>query len=302
MEYSKFYNLTEQVSKKLHEPVNNNESLKQWKNEIINLIDEISQLKLSLSTNNEKTNDNNTSLDPTDWFSSRNLAHQILDSSIQTIQSIRNGPVWQPVPKEIRSIIENEPVPEHSQSLSNIYQEISSNIIPYTRGNIHPRFWGWAMGEGTFGGILADMLTSTMNINAGGATHSGVYVERTVIQWMRQVFGFPKSENGGLIMSGTSMASVICMATARRRFLKNVRQDGIRNSPHLIIYASTEVHICISKALELLGFGSKSMHSISVNENFCMNIDELKQTIENDRNNGLIPFCIIGNAGYLNYL
>lgn len=296
MEHSKFYDLTEQVSKKLHEPVNDNESLKQWKAEIINLIDEISQLKLSSSvTINEKIE--NTSLDPTDWISARNLAHQMLDSSIESIQSIRNNPVWQPIPNEIRSTIENEVFPEHGQNLSEIYHQVFSNIVPYTRGNLHPRFWGWAMGEGTLGGILAEMLTATMNINAGGATHSAVLVERKVIQWMRQLFGFPTSENGGLVVSGTSMATVICMTTARRRYLTNVRQDGIVNGPHLIVYASTEVHMCVSKALELLGLGSKAIHSISVDENFCMNLNELKITIENDRKNGLTPFCIVGTAG-----
>jgi hypothetical protein len=297
MEHSKFYVLTEQISKKLYEPVHDIESLNQWKTQMINLIDEISQLKLFSSTINHKTN--NTSLDPTDWLSARNIAHQMLDSSIESIQSIRDRPAWQPVPVEIRSAIENESLPEHGQTLSDVCHEVFSHIVPYTRGNTHPRFWGWAMGEGTLGGILADMFTATVNINAGGASHSAVLVERTVIQWMRQLFGFPKSNNGGIIVSGTSMATIICMATARRRFLTNVRQDGIVNGPHLIVYASTEVHMCVGKALELLGFGSKAMHSISVDDNFSINIDELKKTIENDRKNGLIPFCIVGNAGII---
>jgi len=295
MERSKFYELTGQVSKKLYEPVNDIESLKQWKIQMINLIDEISQLKLSSSTIDDKTN--NTSLDPTDWLSARNVAHQMLDLSIDSVQSIRNQPVWRPVPTEIRSAIENESLPEHSQSLSDVCHEVFSHMVPYTRGNTHPRFWGWAMGEGTLGGILAEMFTATININAGGASHSAVLVERTVTQWMRQIFGFPESDNGGIVVSGTSMATIICIATARRRFLTSVRHDGIVDGPHLIVYASKEVHICVGKALELLGFGSKAMHLISVDENFCIDINELKDTIEEDRNNGLVPFCIIGNAG-----
>ena len=55
------------------------------------------------------------------------------------------------------------------------------------------------------------------------------------------------------------------------------------NGPHLIVYASTEAHMCVGKALELLGFGSKAMHLIPVDENFCIKIDELKKTIEEDR-------------------
>jgi glutamate/tyrosine decarboxylase-like PLP-dependent enzyme len=297
MKHEKFYILTEQVSKKLYEPVHDIKSLNQWKIQMINLIDEISQLKLSSSTIDLETN--NTSLDPTDWFSARNIAHQTLDAAIQSIQSIRNQPVWHPIPNEIRSAIEDEPVPEQGQALSNVCEDVFSQLVPYTRGNTHPRFWGWAMGEGTLGGILADMFTATMNINAGGCTHSAVLVERTVIQWMREIFGFPKGDNGGLVVSGTSIATIICLATARRRYLTNVRSEGIVNGPHLIVYASTEVHMCVTKALELLGLGSKAMHLISVDENFSINIDELKKTIEIDRKNGLIPFCIVGTAGII---
>jgi glutamate/tyrosine decarboxylase-like PLP-dependent enzyme len=72
------------------------------------------------------------------------------------------------------------------------------------------------------------------------------------------------------------------------------------NGPHLIVYASEEVHMCVVKALELLGFGSNALHLISVDENFCIKIDELKKTIKNDRENGLTPFCIVGNAGTVN--
>jgi len=298
MEQSKFYELTEQISKKLHEPISDIESLKQWKAQLIQLIDEVSEVKLISSIESMKKT--NTSLDPSDWSSARNVSHQILETSIQSIQSIRDRVVWQPIPNEIRSAIENESIPMQSHSLSDVCNDALNQVFPYTRGNTHPRFWGWVMGEGTFGCVIADMLASAMNINAGACTHSAVLVERTVIQWMRDIFGFPKGENGGLIVSGTSMATVICMATARRRYLTNVRRDGIGNGPQLIVYASTEVHICIVKALELLGFGSKALHSISVDENFRMNIDELKKTIEIDRNNGLVPFCIVGTAGTVN--
>lgn len=295
MEHLKLYNLTEEASKKLYEPVHNAEALELWKKQMIHLIDEISQLKLS-STNelNEKTN---TSLDPTDWLSAKDIAHGMLDKSIDSVRTIRDQPVWKQIPQEIRTSIEGEPLPEDGQQLSNVCQDILKYVLPYTRGNTHPRFWGWVMGESTIGGILSDMLMATMNINAGGCTHSAVLVERTVIQWMREVFGFPKSSHAGIVVSGTSMATVVCLATARRRLLTNVRQDGIINGPQLVVYASKEAHMCINKALELIGIGSKLLHLIPVDENFCMKIDELEKMIETDRKNGLTPFCIVGTAG-----
>ena len=296
MTHKEFFHLTEELSNKLYEPIHDVEALNQWKTQMVNLVDQISHLKISASAATDvKTN--NTSLDPMDWPSTRNIAYRALDSAIHCIRSIRDQSVWQPIPDQIRSTILEEPCPEEGQTLSKVCDDVFSSVLPYTRGNMHPRFWGWVMGEGTMGGVLADMLAATMNINAGGCTHSAVLVERKVIHWMREIFGFPKGDNGGLVVSGTSIATIVCLAAARRRYLISVREDGIINGPQLIVYASTEVHICVGKALELLGLGTKALHMIPVKDDFSINIDELKKTIETDRKNGLTPFCIVGTAG-----
>jgi glutamate/tyrosine decarboxylase-like PLP-dependent enzyme len=114
---------------------------------------------------------------------------------------------------------------------------------------------------------------------------------------MRQLFGFPKETTGGLVTGGTSMATVISIAAARQGALINVRQDGLADGHQLVGYASTEAHGCITKAFELPGLGSKALHLIPVDENFCIKIPELKAAIQDDRNKGLIPFCLFGNAG-----
>lgn len=298
MAHTELSALLEQASKKLYETVDDAHSLDQWKTQMACLINEIAQRKLLYSpTVTTQCCTSTASLDPVDWSSARNVAHQTLDATLNCIQTRRDKPVWQPIPDDVRSVINDESLPEHGQTLAKVCDDVFNYVLPYARGNTHPRFWGWAMGEGTLGGILAEMLAATININAGGCTHSAVLVERKVIHWMRQIFGFPKVEHGGIVVSGTSMATVIALASARRRFLTNVREDGIANAPRLIVYASTEVHMCVMKALELLGMGSKAMHAISVDHNFRMNIDELKIAIDQDRKNGFLPFCVIGSAG-----
>ncbi|CAF1582864.1 unnamed protein product, partial [Rotaria magnacalcarata] len=42
------------------------------------------------------------------------------------------------------------------------------------------------------------------------------------------------------------------------------------------------------------------MHLIPVDDNFRIKIDHLKATIQNDRDKGFVPFCIIGNTGTVN--
>lgn len=299
MENVKFNDLTEQVITKLHEPTNDINSLNQWKTQMFTLINEMAELKLSDFPS--AVNTSHASLDPVNWTSARCVARQVLDSALDHLQFVRDRPVWQPIPHNVEQAIAQEPLPEHGQSLEKVCYESLTNVMPYSLGNTHPRFWGWATGEGTVGGILADIIATSMNVNNVGGIHSAVVVEQTVIKWMRQVFNFPETDVcGGLIVSGTSMATVISMAIARQRALTNAKQDGLANGPQLIAYASTQTHNCFLKALELLGIGSKAMRSIPVDDNFCIKIDELKTAIRIDREKGFVPLCIVGNAGKLN--
>ncbi|CAF1532665.1 unnamed protein product, partial [Adineta steineri] len=64
----------------------------------------------------------------------------------------------------------------------------------------------------------------------------------------------------------------------------------------LVAYASTQTHVCIAKALELLGLGTQALRLVPVDDQYRMNIQALKNMIEEDRQQGLIPFCIVGNA------
>ena len=68
----------------------------------------------------------------------------------------------------------------------------------------------------------------------------------------------------------------------------------------MMVYASTEVHNCVNKSVELLGLGSDSLRLIQVNENYEIKIDELQKKIEQDKEEGLQPFCVIGNAVTVN--
>jgi aromatic-L-amino-acid/L-tryptophan decarboxylase len=283
------------VSNKLQEPVTDISSLIQWKTDLSMLIDEIGKFKLPNSSTTDTQR--HTSLDPIDWPSARTIAHQMLDASLDYMQSIRTNPIWRPMPSKIRTTLEQDPLPENGQSLANILHDITTYVLPYTKGNAHPRYWGWVTGAGTLSGVLADMISATLNINAASGTHCAAIIERTVIEWIRQLFGFPQQTAGGFLTSGTSMSTIVCLAAARQRVLTNVRDVGLVHAPNLVVYGSTETHSCIVKALELLGLGSQSFHSIPVDENFHIRLVDLRQTIDDDRKNGFIPFCIVGNAG-----
>jgi len=239
------------------------------------------------------------SLDPTDWQRFREAAHLAVDDAVDFIRTVGERPVWQGVPDHVRTALATQ-APEEGEPFENVYREFKEFILPFATGNIHPRFFGWVHGSGLANGIIAEMLAATMNSNCGGRDHGAIYVERAVLGWCKQLFGFP-AQASGLLVSGSSMANLIGLGVARNSYAGNVRRNGVReHHQRLIAYASSEVHESVVKAMEVLGLGATSLRKLPVEADFRLDIQKLKAAIIHDRQEGLAPFCVVGSAGTVN--
>lgn len=237
-------------------------------------------------------------LDPEDWASYRREAHKALDAALDHVEGIRNRAVWQPVPDSVKARIA-APAPWSGQGLDRTIGEARELILPYTVGNTHPRFFGWVHGSGTAGGIVAEMLAAAMNVNAGGREHAAVYVERQVIEWAKEIFAFPKTANG-LLVSGTSMATLIALTAARDSAGRaDSRKRGVAGR-RLVGYASAEAHSSVAKAFEMMGLGREALRLVPVDARFRMDTAALKQQIAADRAAGFEPFAVVATAGTVN--
>ncbi|UVO39333.1 aspartate aminotransferase family protein [Bradyrhizobium arachidis] len=239
----------------------------------------------------------NGSLDPQDWSEFRTLAHRMLDEAIDGIANVRARPVWQPIPEEVRAAVRTD-VPREATGLNEVYREFSEHVAPYATGNVHPGFMGWVHGGGTAVGMMAEMLAAGLNANLGGRDHMPIEVERQIVAWMRGLFGFPQGASG-IFVTGTSMANLMAVLVARTNALGALaRQHGIGNDGALLTaYASKAAHGCISRAMDIAGFGTDALRRIDVDADHRIDVAALRTQIAVDREVGFKPFLVTATAG-----
>ena len=236
-------------------------------------------------------------LDPDNWSELRAQGHQMLDDMFDHLQTLRERPVWQPIPdalrEEFQQVLPQEPTP-----LSTVHARFLREIVPYAAGNAHPGFFGWVNGGGTPVGMLAEMLAAGLNANLGGRDQMPLEVERQILAWVRELFGFPRSASG-LFVTGTSMANFIALLVARTKVLGvEVRSAGLgATGQRLVAYTSVSAHGCVAQAMQLAGLGSDALRRIPVDADFEMDCTALQIAIAADRAAGLLPFFVAATAG-----
>lgn len=238
-------------------------------------------------------------LDPQNWDEFRRLAHKILDDALDYQAQVRERPVWQPVPATVRARFAG-PLPRKGEGEAAAYRDYQELLSPYALGNIHPRFWGWVIGTGTPLGMLSDLLCATLNTNAGGFDQGATFAEMQLLAWLKEMMGFPAAASG-ILTSGGSVANLVALNVARSSMAPfAIRTAGHTQHPRMMVYASTETHNSVQRAVELMGLGAESLALIPVDDEYRLDVDALRRQVAADRQAGRVPFCIVANAGTVN--
>ena len=152
---------------------------------------------------------------------------------------------------------------------------------------------GYIPGGGIYTSALADYLVDVTNEYVGihYSCPAGVAIEHELLDWMKDIFGFPKSAVGNL-SSGGSIANLIALTAARDKY--GIKNEKIKKS---VIYLSPQVHHCIQKALRIIGLEDVVINYLELDATSKIQVDDLKKKIEKDKEEGRQPFLIVASAG-----
>src|SRR5919109_747 len=233
----------------------------------------------------------------------RRAGRALVDGVADHLAALPSRPVWQPLPDTLRERLLGLPLPERAATLDDLVATTLREVLPYAMGNGHPAFFGWVNPPPSPAGIAASLAASAMNPSVVAGDHADVHLERTAVRWLAELVGFPHAPGGGLLTSGGSAATIVCLAGARGRALgavgHDVRRDGLAGAPRLVAYVPAEAHSCVRRALELLGLGGRAVRDVPL-DGGQLDAAALRATIAADRASGALPALLVGSAGTVN--
>ncbi len=236
----------------------------------------------------------------------REQGHMLVDKIADFLEDLGERNVHTPeAAKTAHEALGTGCLPSGGTKASEVIAEISDLLMEQSLFNGHPRFWGYVNGSASPIGALGDLLGSSINANVCTWTVAPVAseIERQAVDWIGDLLNFPNDpscNSGGILVSGGTMANITGLLAARRaRFGPEVRTKGLcqGDASKAKFYATSETHAWLEKALDIMGFGEDAIHRVASNDDFQMDIGDLKRCIDGDLKQGYLPFAVIASAG-----
>jgi len=219
------------------------------------------------------------------------LTSRVGEEAVRYLRGLASTPIRPPTTGPESLDLFAGPAPEHGLGPDAL--DALGQVARHSRAG-NGRFFGYVMGSGEPTAALGDFFASVINQNAT-AWRSGpatAVVERTVVGWLADALGCRGFS--GTLTSGGSLANLMGLAMAREaRFPAN--ETGVVAGG--VVYASSEVHMSVGKAVALLGLGRGSLRLLPADADFRLDPAALRHAVSADRAAGRTPIAVVASAG-----
>ncbi|GHH33232.1 pyridoxal phosphate-dependent decarboxylase family protein [Lentzea cavernae] len=191
------------------------------------------------------------------------------------------------------------PMPERGVGVDALFDRWEDTILPNSTAVAHPRFLAYVLGPPNGIAPYAEAVAAALNQNCNfwQLSPAASVVERSVLEWLASVVGFP-AQAKGILTGGGSLATLQALATALNDRVPDFHANGLqRASAPLVVYTSVEAHRSVDKAAAILGIGLDNVRHIATDSVHRMDVGALRAAIEEDRADGLRPWCVVATCG-----
>lgn len=206
------------------------------------------------------------------------------------LEGIAGDPAWLGTPSQVP-----EPtLPEAPAPLAEALEEFRRVALSSGVNPVSGRFFGYVPGGAIPTSAIGDLVAGITNRYAGVylASPGAAAIENLVVERLRDLLGFPASA-WGTLQSGGSLATLTAMVAARDTRPVDRWSRGV-------IYATTEAHGCVPRALAIAGLAGSPRRAVAVDGRLRMDPADLRRLLAADRAAGLEPWIVIASAGTVN--
>ena len=150
-----------------------------------------------------------------------------------------------------------------------IVEELDRLASPATIAIAGPRYFGFVNGGAVPGALAVNWLATAWEQNGAFQMSSpaSTYLERLALRWVVELLGLPAATAGAFV-TGTSVADITCLTSARQALLERVGWDadanGLFGAPPITVIVCDETHSTLFKALGIVGFGRTRVVTVPV--------------------------------------
>ena len=204
-------------------------------------------------------------------------------------------------PGEVRARLPVAP-PPRGESLADILADVERILVPATTHWNHPGFFAYFAISSSIPGILGELLTAALDVNAmlWKTGPAATELEEVALDWLRQLLGLGPGWFG-VINDTASISTLLALACAREvRPGLDVRRRGLAGRadvPVLRVYCSEHAHSSVDKAAITLGLGHDNVVKIPADDAFRLRVDLLERAIAEDRARGMLPIAAVATIG-----
>ncbi len=222
----------------------------------------------------------------------RRSGYRVVDAIVRRWSHLSEDPPWQAATHDVTGPLLDGPPPEEGRELEPLLETIVRDVMPLAGRIDHPRFLAFIPSSPSWASVLASFLISGYNVFQGTWLESAgpSQIELTVTDWIRGWLGYPEGA-GGLFTSGGSAANLMALVTAR---------EAAGNPERGTLYVSDQAHGSVGRAARIAGIDSGRMRIVPTDDACRIVPSRLREVIRRDRQKGLAPFCLVGNAGTTN--
>ncbi len=231
----------------------------------------------------------------------RRFGHELIDWIADYLERVEDLPVLAQIePGDLKAQLPTVP-PERGEPMEKIIADVDRLIVPALTHWNHPSFFAYFATSTSAPGIFGELLSAAFDNKAmlWRTSPASTELEEVTLDWLRQMMGLDQGMTG-MIYDTASVSSMHAIAAAREGVELRIREEGMsgrKDLPLLRIYVSEQSHSSIEKGVITLGLGQRGLRKIPTDSEFRMNAKALAAAIEEDKQNGIMPFCVVATVG-----